>query len=126
MQIGNFVSLALRKEIKGAHKNGKTLKTDGLALKYLYAPGDANKIAFIVRKKLGNSPARNKFKRQVREIVAHYQTNTPIHVLIIAKPEAFGYPFDRLKNEIEQAFSKLQRCVDAKNSSHVISCDSNV
>lgn len=110
MKTGPFVPLALRKELLFINKNGIILKSNALAIKYL--PASENKLAFIVRKKLGNSVRRNLVKRRFRSIITtlHKGQNDiekNIHCLMIAKPEAFNYSFSRLENETKKIFLKI-------------------
>jgi len=138
MKFGHFSALCLKKEIGILNKIGSFLKSNAFAFKFttsqkvaktilknsknllnsaIYAGNsDCNKVAFIVRKKLGNAPARNKIKRKLREILAKIEPNQPISMLIIAKPEAFLYPFDRLENEIRFMLAKIQKNLDLEKN----------
>lgn len=107
MKIGTFQPLALKKELIHTSKTGTLIKANAFHIKFI--PAEENKLAFIIKKKLGSAVARNKIKRRFREIIRNLApTDKNIHCLIIAKNEAFNYTFDKLKNETNKIFLKLR------------------
>lgn len=106
MKCGTFQPLCLRKELMSVHKRGLFEHAESFSIKFLKS--SQNKIAFIVRKKMGNAAERNLVKRRFREIMRKLpECDIHIHCLIIAKQEAFGYPFDKLELETRNAFAKI-------------------
>ena len=108
MKVGKFGPLFLRNELINTNRHGILLRKNAIMIKFLKST--ENKCAFIVRKKFGNAPQRNKFKRQIREILR--KTNLfdekKIYCLIIAKNQALHYHFNELKNEMETMLTSIQ------------------
>ena len=114
MRCGIFAPLALRRELIATNKRGIIVHSSVFSVKYL--PAAENRMAFVVRKKLGKSHERNLVKRRLREslktlnkpdIESVAPANTAIHCVIIAKQEAFGYPFNKLDHETKRVFEKI-------------------
>lgn len=125
MRCGNFSPLALRKELLDVHKNGAIMYSQLFSVKFKL--GKQNKMAFIVRKKLGKAHERNLVKRRFREIIKLIDTritprdenneaNNGVYCIIIAKQEAFGYPFTKLDHETNKVFTKIFNQLNAKAS----------
>jgi len=107
MKTGPFAPLCLRNELININRTGQYLRSQPFSIKF--QKSKENKCAFIVRKKFGNSPIRNKFKRQIREILRNTQLfeEKKIYILIIAKNEALEYHFNELKIELEKSLEKI-------------------
>lgn len=129
MICGKFKPLALRKELIATNKRGVAIHMNAFIIKYL--PSAENKMAFIVRKAFGNAVARNKIKRRIRMVVAKidcekadynkidykmadYKKIHAINFIIIAKTEAISYPFNKLEDEINQAFCRIFEQINVK------------
>ncbi len=106
MKCGSFSPLALRSELIATHKRGTIIHSETFSVKFL--PSSKNKMAFIIRKKVGNSPERNLIKRRFREIIRNIPTgNTHIQCLIIAKRDTLSYPFNKLDHDTKRVFCKI-------------------
>lgn len=105
MKIGNFTSLRLKSERKHLNTEGVFLQSHSFNLKAIKSK--KNKIFFIIKKKIGNSPIRNKIKRQLRAIISQKQTPFPLHIMFIVKPNFLTKSFDFLKKEIESCIKKI-------------------
>lgn len=115
MRCGMFVPLALRSELIAIKKFGELIHTQSFIIKYIKIEQKECKLAFSVRKKIGNAVIRNLIKRRLRESLRHLvmDKKNGINCLIIAKQEILSYPFEKLDYEINKAFSKIFKHMDA-------------
>lgn len=106
MKFGLFQSLKLKQEKYDLNANGLFLKSFSFNIKY--QPKPTNKVIFIVKKKIGNSPARNRIKRQIRAILSNTSfLKKTIHLMIIVKIEIQNTEFQSLKLELEKILKKI-------------------
>lgn len=63
-----------------------------------------NRYGFITGKRLGKAVARNRVRRQLREVMRllHFQLRQGYDVVIIARPGIIGQPFHAIQRIIEQ------------------------
>lgn len=96
----------MKKELNLVHKKGIFYKNDFFNVKYIYS--NNSKFAFIVRKKIGSAPVRNKIKRRIREVLKD-QKNIKMHIIFFVKPEIIDISFIQLKEHIEKFISKCYK-----------------
>ena len=74
---------------------------------------DILNISFVVKKKVGNSVARNKIKRRLRNIMndafKEISINLSYSYLVIAKPTMLSNKFKEIKETLFQEFRKLRK-----------------
>lgn len=109
MKFGAFQSLAAKKEISFLNSRGVFLKSKSFNAKIIEEA--QNKALFIIRKKIGNAPIRNKIKRQLRAILAIQNNLLPkqIHIMIIVKNEFLSSTFLQTKNEVEHMLNQVHK-----------------
>jgi ribonuclease P protein component len=66
------------------------------------------RLGLVVSKKVGNSVARNRVKRMLREAFRTLMGDTGIDIVVIARPPAAEATFDELKDALDAALKKLR------------------
>ena len=110
MKIGSFQPLALKKEILSVRKKGFTIKENLLSIKFLKKT--ENKVAFIIKKKIGIAVERNKIKNQIRSIIRATQlfNENCIHCMIKIHDDSIKKtPFQNIRQEVELMFLKCYK-----------------
>jgi ribonuclease P protein component len=108
VKIGKFSPLRLNKDFQEIKKYGSYSKSENFLLKSI--PSKESKIAFSIRKKIANSPMRNKLKRRIREIVRNQiNPQIPIYCIVIARNEASKISFSNLELEIKSLFLNIKK-----------------
>ncbi|WP_342261714.1 ribonuclease P protein component [Alphaproteobacteria bacterium endosymbiont of Tiliacea citrago] len=107
MKFGFFQSLAQKEEKKTLNCKGFFIKSKSFHCKYLKQK--ENKAIFIIKKKIGNSPTRNRIKRQIRAILSKKQLNNAIHIMIILKKEFLLTNFQQLVEEFDFVFNQIEK-----------------
>lgn len=107
MNIGHFTSLRLKKEIFQTNKNGQIVKNDLVTIKF-FPNTTSCKVAFIIKKKMGNAIVRNTIKRRFREILRAQKTlSRNFFCLIIPKFEIVDASFDDIKKNTQELLTKI-------------------
>lgn len=109
MKFGLFQSLALKKEIKLLNSKGSFIRSHSFHLKFIET--NSNKAIFIVKKKIGSSPIRNKIKRRIRSILGNQNSleSKNIHVMVIVKPDILHVSFQQLLSEFRMTFEQIYK-----------------
>lgn len=92
-------------------KKGKTKKSEFLTLKFLESPSKESRFGFLVSQKVSKKAViRNKVKRRLSEIVRQKlkEIKKPIDGVFIAKPGIEKEKFQKIKEEIEKIFQKIE------------------
>lgn len=111
MKFGHFKGLALKKEKQKLNNKGLFLKSETMNIKYRLEK--ENKAMFIIKKKTGNSPKRNKLKRQLRAILSKIEY-PKMHLMIIAKKEIANESFQNLEKEICEIIKQIKEIENNK------------
>lgn len=111
MKINHFESLKLKKEIIKLNINGSFYKSYSFHIKFM--KNEENKIIFIVKKKLGNAPKRNKIKRQLRAMIANskYFFEKKIHIMILIKHTFDTTKFHLIQKELNKCLKEIENSI---------------
>lgn len=91
-----------RHDFTAVRNNGQ--EKIGRYLRIRAMPADTAKLGLIVSRRYGKAVARNRFKRQVREVYRHLskEWGTPSHVVVLPKKAALTASSDQLKEDLNQ------------------------
>lgn len=65
------------------------------------------KFGISVSKKICNAVGRNKFKRQIRNILDKYEFNKDFNCIIIARKSILNYSFQELNDQLAYCLKKI-------------------
>lgn len=89
-------------------KNNKSFRTKFF---YIYIEKHEESIyhfGLSVGKKVGNAVMRNKFKRQIKEIISEKDYQKNFECIIIVRKEVNNANFSEIKQDLHYAFEKLK------------------
>jgi ribonuclease P protein component len=71
---------------------------------------ECSRIGITVSKRVGNAVARNRIKRQIREVYRHQKENFPqsLDIHIIVKSNVSGLDSDELRHQIKRIIKKIR------------------
>ena len=87
----------------------KSVKSSKYTIFYDYKKLDYSRVGISVSKKLGNSPVRNKIKRQVRMMfIQNYDyENSPIDLIVIVRNNYLEDDYKSNQNDLEKLINKV-------------------
>ncbi len=98
-------------EFDNVLKSGRVVKDKFFVIYYKNNELDRYRFGISVGKKIGNAVCRNKFKRQIRNIVdknkKYYQNN--MDYIIILRKASLEVEFDTLKRSFENLITKINQ-----------------
>jgi len=111
MKIGSFNPLRLKKEIFTTKTSNLLIKSKIFNLKFIKS--DENKIAFIIKKKIGNAVKRNNIKRRIRSLLAKLisPSGKKIYLIFIIKHEINSCCFQEIKTYMENSVKKCYELI---------------
>ncbi len=101
--------LTKEKDFENAFKKGASFFTKILGIKYIKNNLDDSRFGIIVGKKISKkATARNKIKRQIREILRLHvsQIKNGYDIIIITRDSILDSDYDKIEKNIEYAFEK--------------------
>ena len=88
------------------HLEGKSAANRLLVIRYLANGLDSSRFGFLVNKRIGKSPVRNRVKRRLREVVRLSQVKAGWDALFIVRRGAGTAKYHDLKNATENLLQR--------------------
>lgn len=103
--------LKKRKEFAYIYRKGNKVHSEHLTLTYIQSKLENPKIGVVVSNKAGNAVLRNRYKRQIREIMKQNLNNLRSHqnIVLSAHPNISECDFSKLGEEINFLLKKGNR-----------------
>lgn len=105
-------SLRLKSSVDFAQvmRRGKHAADQTLVIHAIYAPRDGIQIGITIPKKTGNAPARNRWKRLIREAFRLQRTQLPDDIWFVVRPRKGANPdLDSISSSMRRLLRRLQR-----------------
>ncbi|HHD82046.1 MAG TPA: ribonuclease P protein component [Campylobacterales bacterium] len=106
--LKHFSTLKSTKEFNRVYNNSKTVHTSQFVL-FFQAQEEEYKIGIVASKKVGNAVQRNRAKRLLRAHFLHdIDTLRSGHYILVAKPNLLRSEYNKTKQEIFKALTRLK------------------